>query len=91
MTDYGRDINAITVEPSGVIYVYVGEDGRRMRLQREKWDGYVWGWSATDAPMAGLTRGCVFGHWHQMMAYVLQEQALTPAEYKVAYEMREAK
>ena len=83
--------NAMTVEPSGMIYVYVGEGPHRTRLQREKWEGHVCGWTATTEFFAGMSRGATFGSWHEMMAYVFQRQALTPAEYQAAYEMREAK
>lgn len=82
--------NSMTVEPSGIMYVYVGEGNHLTRLQREKWEGHVWGWTAATEFFAGISRGAVFGSWHEMMAYVLQRQALTPAEYQAAHEMREA-
>jgi len=91
MIDDSRNLNAVTAEPSGIIYIYVGEGNNRTRLQREKWEGHVWGWSATTDLIPGMGRGAVFGSWHEMMAYVFQRQALTPAEYQAAYEMREAK
>lgn len=87
----GESNNPVTVEPSGIMYVYVGGNHCRMCLRREKWDNGTYGWSATKAWDEGIAIGNVFGHWHEMMAYVFQRQALTPAEYQAAYEMLEAK
>lgn len=86
-----RDRNAVTATTYDIAYVYVGEGDSRMRLQREKWEGHDWGWTATAEWIAGMARGAVFRSWHEMMAYALQRQALTPAEYHAAYELLEAK
>ena len=90
MTDETRNLAAIEATPSGIVYIFVGEAPRRMRLMREPWQ-LGWGWSVAEDFIGGTHRGCMFGHWHQMMAYALDRQALTPAEYKAAYEMQEVK
>ena len=89
MTDTWEDINTPTVAPSGIKYVYVGSPERRMRLRHEPW-GLGWVWSANESH-GGVGRGAVFAHWHEMMAYALQRQELTPAEYQAAYDIREVK
>lgn len=90
MTDDTRNLAAVEVAPSGIAYVYVGNELRRMRLKREPLPlGYSW--SVHEDFIGGTYRGCVFESWHQMMAYALERQALTPAEYKAAYEMQEVK
>jgi hypothetical protein len=90
MSDIGevKDGDAHTIAfiqvDSGLIGIEVGKPERRMRLRREPWGS---GWSATES-FAGIGRGMVFNHWHEMMAYALERQALTPAEYQAAYEMQ---
>ena len=88
MTDDTRNL-AVVAFPSGIAYVYVGNEPRRMRFMREPLPlGYSW--SVHEDFIGGTYRGSVFKHWHEMMAYALERQALTPAEYQAAYEMREA-
>jgi hypothetical protein len=89
MTDDTRNLAAVEVAPSGIAYVYVGEGRNRMCLTRDPCQ-LGWLWSATVQWSGEISTGSFFGHWHQMMAYALERQALTPAEYKAAYEMREA-
>lgn len=84
MTDGLKDPIAIEATPSGMAYVYVGDGPRRMRLTRDPLQS-GWLWSVSTQWSDEIGTGSFFGHWHEMMAYVLQRHTLTPAEYAAAY------
>lgn len=87
--DDTSNLAAVEVAPSGIAYVYVGEGPNRMRLMREP-SQLGWKWLVVEYFSDGTHSRYAFLHWHQMMAYALDRQALTPTEYKAAYEIREA-
>ena len=87
MTEKSVDLAALKAKPSGIAYAYVGEGPNRMCLTRDPLQ-FGWLWSVTTQWSDEIGTGSFFGHWHEMMAYVLQRHTLTPEEYTAAYALK---